>query len=42
MTDPHKIEFEDDIILALKTFIKKTGYISPTLWAIFPHLAKVF
>lgn len=42
MVSPEKIEFEDDIILALKTFIKKTGTVSPTLWALFPHLSKVF
>jgi hypothetical protein len=42
MVDPHKIEFEDDIILVLKSFIKKTGEVSPTLWTIFPHLTKVF
>ena len=42
MVDPLKIEFEDDIILAIKTFIKKTGTVSPTLWTIFPHLVKVF
>lgn len=42
MVDPKNIEFEDDIILALKTFIRKTGSVSPTLWTIFPHLTKVF
>jgi len=42
MVDPKKIEFEDDIILAIKAFIKKTGSISQTLWTIFPHLTKVF
>jgi hypothetical protein len=42
MVDPSKIEFEDDIILVLKSFIKKTGQVSPTLWTIFPHLTKVF
>jgi len=42
IVDPMKIEFEDDIILAIKTFIKKSGGVSPSLWVIFPHLTKVF
>jgi hypothetical protein len=42
MTDPFKIEFEDDIVLVLKAFIKKTKQVSPTLWTIFPLLGKVF
>jgi hypothetical protein len=39
---PEQIEFEDDIVLVLKTFIKKSKQISPTLWTIYPHLKKVF
>lgn len=42
MIDPTHVEFEDDIVLALKTFIKKRHSVSPTLWTIFPHLVKVF
>lgn len=42
MVDPTKIEFEDDITLVLKTFIKKTKQVSPTLWTIFPYLQRVF
>ena len=42
MTDPLKIEFEDDIVLVLKAFIKKTKKVSPTLWTLFPLLGKVF
>lgn len=42
MTDPFKIEFEDDIVLVLKAFIKKTKQVSPTLWTLFPLLGKVF
>jgi hypothetical protein len=42
MVDPSKVEFEDDIVLTLKSFIKKTGGISPVMWTIFPHLQKVF
>lgn len=42
MADPTKIEFEDDIVLVLKAFIKKNKSVSPTLWTLFPLLGKVF
>ena len=42
MVDPQKIEFEDDIVLVLKSFIKKQRNVSPTLWTLFPLLFKVF
>ena len=42
MVDPGKIEFEDDIVLTIKSFIKKCPVISPVIWALFPHLYKVF
>jgi hypothetical protein len=42
ITDPEQIEFEDDIVLVLKSFIKKKQSVSPTLWTIFPELKKVF
>lgn len=42
ITKPESIEFEDDIVLVLKTFIKKTKKVSPTIWTIFPYLRKVF
>jgi len=42
ITTPEQIEFEDDIILVLKSFIKKRQSVSPILWTIFPHLVKVF
>ena len=42
VVDPTNIEFEDDIVLTLKTFIKKTKSVSSTLWTIYPHLMKVF
>lgn len=42
MADPTKVEFEDDIILVLKTFIKKMHSVSPILWEIFPCLLAVF
>lgn len=42
ITEPEKIEFEDDIVLTIKSFIQKTKKVSPTLWTIYPHLMKVF
>ena len=42
IADPLKIEFEDDIVLAVKSMIRRTNNISETLWIIFPHLQKVF
>ena len=42
VTKPESIEFEDDIVLVLKTFIKKTKKVSDTIWTIFPFLRKVF
>ena len=42
MVDPTKVEFEDDIVLTIKSFIKKSGQISPVIWTLFPHLYKVF
>jgi hypothetical protein len=42
LVDPTKIEFEDDIVLVLKSFIKRKKSVSKNLWIIFPHLEKVF
>ena len=42
MVDPSKVEFEDDIVLTIKSLIRKTSQISPVVWALFPHLPKVF
>jgi hypothetical protein len=42
MTDPSKIEFEDDIVLTIRSFIKKTNEVSPVMWTLFPLLTKVF
>lgn len=42
MVDPRRVEFEDDVVLTLKSLIRKTGAVSPALWALFPHLYKVF
>jgi hypothetical protein len=42
MLDPTKIEFEDDIVLTIKSLIKKANEISPVIWTLYPHLYKVF
>lgn len=42
MTDPSKIEFEDDIVLTIRSFIKKTNEVSPVMWTLFPLMIKVF
>ena len=42
ITDPATVEFEDDIVLSIKSFIKKTKKVSTVMWTIFPHLGKVF
>lgn len=42
MTDPSKIEFEDDIVLTIRSFIKKTEQVSPVMWTLFPLMIKVF
>ena len=41
MVDPTKISFEDDIILMLKSQIRKTKEVSPTMWEVFQYLPKV-
>jgi len=42
MIDPTKINFEDDILIILKNFIRKTGKVSDITYAVFPTLDKVF
>ena len=42
MIDPTKISFEDDILIILKNFIRKTSRVSDTMYAVFPTLEKVF
>lgn len=36
------MEFEDEIVLVIKSLIKRRQTVSPTLWHMFPHLSKVF
>jgi hypothetical protein len=42
MFDPTKITFEDDILMIIKNFIKKTGAVSDTIFNVLPQLEKVF
>jgi len=41
ITQPKEINFDDDIVLVLKSFLKKQQYVSEILWTIFPELPKV-
>jgi hypothetical protein len=42
MEDPTKIQFEDDILMILKNFIRKTETVSPTIFEVLPFIEKVF
>ena len=42
MVDPSKIRFEDDILVILKSFIKRTGRVSEVIIQVFPTLELVF
>ena len=42
MVNPEQIEFEDDIVLTIKSMIRKTGYVSQVQWTLFPLLYGVF
>jgi len=42
MVDPTKINFEDNIMVILKNFIKKTGGVSDIIFKVLPCLEKVF
>jgi len=42
MVNPEKITVEDDILMIIKNFIKKTGTVSDTIFTIFPCMASVF
>ena len=41
MMDPKQISFEDDIVLMLKSQIRKRKEITPTMWEVFSQLPKV-
>lgn len=38
MDNPRNIEFDDDILQLMTTFMKKSQKVSPTMIAMFPHL----
>lgn len=42
MVDPTKIDFEDDICIILKNFIRKTNQLSDIIYKVFPCLELVF
>ena len=42
MVEPSKITFEDNILIILKNFIRKTGRVSEIIFKVFPCLEKVF
>lgn len=42
MVDPTQISFEDNILLMIKNFIKKTGQVSDIILKVMPTLEKVF
>ena len=42
MVDPSKIEVEDDILVILKNFMKKTSKVSDTIFTVFPCMQNVF
>jgi len=41
ISEPNLIAFEDDILLLLKSMIKKSKKVSPTMWEMFDHFPKV-
>ena len=42
MVDPTKIQVEDDILIILKNFIKKTSKVSDIIFTVFPCMQNVF
>lgn len=41
ISEPTQISFEDDILLLLKSMIKKSKSVSPIMWEMFDHFPKV-
>ena len=39
--NPSVISFDEDLVILIKTLIKKKGSISPIVWEMLPHLPKV-
>jgi importin-8 len=42
MLDPNQMEFDEDIVLIMKTLMKKNNAISEIVWTLVPTLEKVF
>lgn len=42
MVDPTQITFEDNILMIIKNFIKKTGAVSDIILKVMPTIEKVF
>lgn len=41
ISEPEKISFEDDILLLLKSMIKKSKSVTPVMWEMFDHFPKI-
>lgn len=41
MIEPEKITFEDDIVLLIKSFIRKKKEVSPMMWELLTVMPKV-
>lgn len=42
MVDPNQMEFDEDIVLIMKTLMKKHNAVSEIVWTMVPTLEKVF
>lgn len=41
VSEPEKIAFEDDILLLLKSMIRKRKGVTPVMWEMFEHFPKI-
>ena len=41
VSEPQSITFEDDILLMLKSMIKKSKTVTPIMWEMFDHFPKI-
>ncbi len=41
VSEPQSITFEDDILLLLKSMIKKSQSVTPIMWEMFDHFPKL-
>jgi hypothetical protein len=42
LSDPSRIEFDDDIVKSMKIIITKSGKVSDVMKILFPYLKKTF